>query len=74
MRLPPPSIVMIVAGSLMTPTDYRSIASLFGVETRIIAFRVEVGSAPRLHYLSGLSVMTVGELGDLPKLFTRAAS
>jgi uncharacterized protein (DUF58 family) len=72
--LPRPSIVMIVSGSLMTPTDYRSIANLFGAETRIIAFRIEVGSTPRLDYLSGLSVMTVGFLSDLPKLFKRAAS
>ena len=70
-RLPPPSVVMIVAGSRMGPTDFRAIESLFGQDARIVAFRVELGAQPRVASVAGLQIITIGELTDLPKTLRR---
>ncbi|WP_167041494.1 DUF58 domain-containing protein [Salinibacterium sp. ZJ454] len=72
-RLPAPSVVMIVAGSLMTTAEYRSIETLFGKDTSQVGFRVEAGVLPKLSSVSGLTMMTVGQLTDLPKLLRRTS-
>ncbi|GAB3411462.1 DUF58 domain-containing protein [Schumannella luteola] len=71
LRLPPPSVAMIVAGSLMPLTDFRAIERLFGLDTQTVGFRTEVGATPRLASISGLRVGTVGELADLQKIVRR---
>lgn len=71
-RLPAPSVVMIVCGSLMTTADLRSMESLFPIDTTVFGIRVAEGSAPRLSAVSGLTIMTIGELADVPKLLRRA--
>ena len=67
-RLPNPSVVIIVGGSKMTTAEFRSVQSLFGSDTNQVAFHVEVGAQPKLGAVAGLSVMTVGDLKDLPSL------
>lgn len=67
-RLPAPSIVMIVGGSLMTTTEFRSIESLFGQDTTQVAFRVEPGAQARIAAVGGLTLITVGDLADLNML------
>ncbi|MEO7122178.1 MAG: DUF58 domain-containing protein [Lacisediminihabitans sp.] len=67
-RLPSPSVVMIVGGSLTTTAEFRSIETLFGKDTSIVAFRVELGAHPKISSVSGLTMITVGELSDLPAL------
>ncbi|QEE60942.1 DUF58 domain-containing protein [Salinibacterium sp. dk2585] len=67
-RLPAPSVVMIVAGSRMTTADFRSIQSLFGSDTSQVAFRVEVGAEPKFAAVAGLTLITIGDLDDLPKI------
>lgn len=67
-RLPAPSVVMIIGGSLTTTAEFRSIETLFGKDTSIVAFRVEAGAAPKISSVSGLTMITVGKLGDLPAL------
>lgn len=71
-RLPPPSVLLVVAGSLMTTTDYRAIELLFPSDTTMIAFRVEHGAQPSLKPVSRMLVATIGELSDLPKVLRRA--
>lgn len=71
-RLPPPSVVVIVAGSGMEAPDYRAIQRLFGGETNVIALRIENGSRPRVQDVAGLSIVTIGSLGDLPRVMARA--
>jgi hypothetical protein len=71
-RLPPPSVVVIVAGSNMEAPDYRAIQRLFGGETNVIALRIEHGSRPRVQDVAGLSIVTIGALGDLPRVMARA--
>lgn len=67
-RLPAPSVVMIIGGSLTTTAEFRSIETLFGKDTSIVAFRVEAGAAPKISSVSGLTMITVGKLSDLPAL------
>ena len=67
-RLANPSVVIIVGGSRMTTTDFRSVQSLFGSDTSHVAFHVEYGAQPKLGAVAGLAVMTVGALKDLQSL------
>jgi hypothetical protein len=67
-RLPAPSVVMIIGGSLMTTAEYRSVESLFGQDTSQIAFRVELGAQPKISSVAGLTVITIGALSDLGSL------
>lgn len=67
-RLPAPSVVMVVAGSQSSMDDYRSVESLFNADTVVLAFRVEAGAKPKVSFVSGLAVLTVGALTDLPAL------
>lgn len=71
-RLPPPSVVVIVAGSAMEAPDYRAIQRLFGGETTVLALRIEHGSRPRVQDVAGLSIVTLGAIGDLPRVMARA--
>jgi len=70
-RLPAPSVVIVVAGSLLPVADIRSIETLFGADTQTIAFRVELGAASRITRIAGTVVVTVGELSELPRLVRR---
>jgi uncharacterized protein (DUF58 family) len=72
-RLPPPSVLFVVAGSAMTTGDYRQIAMLFPADTSVIAFRVEVGADATLRQVAGVKIAVIGTLRDLPKVVTRAA-
>ncbi|WP_354576589.1 DUF58 domain-containing protein [Frigoribacterium sp. UYMn621] len=72
-RLPPPSVLFIVAGSKMTASDYRQIGTLFPADTTVIAFRVELGAEATLRQVAGVKVAVVGALRDLPKVVARAA-
>jgi uncharacterized protein (DUF58 family) len=67
-RLPSPSVVMIIGGSRTTTAEFRSIETLFGKDTSIVAFRVEKGAPPKISSVSGLTMITVGELSDLSAL------
>ncbi|WP_213815755.1 DUF58 domain-containing protein [Glaciihabitans sp. dw_435] len=71
-RLPAPSVVMVVAGSLFPVSDFRSVEALFGQDTQTVGFRVEQGGTPRLSSINRLRVATIGSLDDLPRLVRRA--
>ena len=71
-RLPPPSVVDR-GGRLArfrSPTCARS-RPLFGPDTETIAFRVELGAASRITRIAGTTVVTVGDLDELPRLVRR---
>lgn len=71
-RLPDPSVVVIVAGSLMDAADYRSIQRLFSAEVNVIALRIAEGGQPRVQDVAGLQVYTIGALRDLPRIMEKA--
>lgn len=70
-RLPAPSVVIAVAGSRLPIADLRTIETLFGADTQTIAFRVELGAASRITRVGDTTVVTVGELSELPRLVRR---
>jgi uncharacterized protein (DUF58 family) len=67
-RLPNPSVVMIIGGSGMSTAEFRSVQSLFGQDTSQVAFHIDLGAPPSIGAVSGLTVVTVGSLDDLPSL------
>lgn len=73
-RLPAPSVAIIVAGSHAETSEFRSIQSLFPADTTLLAVRVDHGASPRLATVARMSVLTVGQLADLPALIQRAGS
>ncbi|MDR6907644.1 hypothetical protein J2X63_003352 [Agromyces sp. 3263] len=70
-RLPAPSVVIAVGGSLLPVAEFRSIETLFGADTVTIAFRVELGASSTITKVAGTTVVTVGDLADLPRLVRR---
>jgi uncharacterized protein (DUF58 family) len=74
MRLPPPSVVLIIAGSGMSTADHRSIQLLFPADATMIGFRIQRGASAGLGTVAGMQLATIGELGDLPKVMRRAGA
>lgn len=70
-RLPPPSVLMIVAGATWTPADFRSIQLLFPSDTTMLGFVVDLDASPTIKIVSGITIATIGELADLPKVLRR---
>jgi uncharacterized protein (DUF58 family) len=70
---PPPSVLVVVTGSAAPIAELRAIEAVVGPDTRLVGLRVELGAAPALTQLSRFSLLTIGELGDLPRLLRRLA-
>lgn len=70
-RLPPPSVVITVGGSRLPVADLRSIEALFGSDTATIGFRAELGATSRITRIGDTTVVTVGDLAELPRLVRR---
>lgn len=70
-RLPAPSVVMFVGGSGVPLADFRAAESVFGLDTQTIGFRAEFGAPSRIAKVSGLTVVTIGQIGDLPRVLRR---
>lgn len=70
-RLPAPSVVMMVTGSKVPLADFRAAESIFGLDTQTIGFRAEFGAPSRIAKVSGLTVVTIGQIGDLPRVLRR---
>lgn len=71
LRLPPPSVAMVITGSRMPDADLRAIQRLFGLDCQTVGFRADLGAEPGLGILSGLRLATVGTLTDLQRLVRR---
>lgn len=72
-RMAPPSVLVVVTGSRTPIGELRAIEAVVGSDTRLIALRVELGGQPRASQVSRFHLLTIGELGDLPKLLRRVA-
>ncbi|MBT2499661.1 DUF58 domain-containing protein [Agromyces sp. ISL-38] len=70
-RLPPPSVVIAVAGSGMPVAEFRSIETIFSADTTMVAMRVELGAASRISRISGAVIVTIGDLADLSRIMRR---
>lgn len=67
-RMPPPSVLLVVVGSLTLIGDLRAVDAMFAGDTRTVGLRMEAGAEPRLSLVGGVTVATIGALPDLPKL------
>jgi Protein of unknown function DUF58 len=70
-RLSAPSVVMVVTGSRLAMTEFRSIQTLFGVDATTVGFRADLGARAKVEAVSGLRVATVGALSELSGLVRR---
>jgi len=68
------SIAVIVTGSRVSLTRVRQAALGFPGDTAVLAVICDERAHPRMQTLAGLTVMTVGTLGDLSGLLLRGAS
>ncbi len=72
-RTPPPSVLVVVAGSATPIAELRAIEAVVGSDTRLTGLRVELGGQPRISQVSRFRLLTIGELGDLPKLVRKVS-
>lgn len=70
-RLPPPSVLIVVSGSAWSTADFRSIQLLMPSDTTMIGVVVSRGASPSIAMVSGVAILTIGELSDLPKVLRR---
>ncbi len=72
-RIPIPSVVMTVAGSGFTTSDFRGVQTLFRSETQALGLRTARDADPRIGFVGDLRMLTIGSLPDLGKLLRRAS-
>jgi uncharacterized protein (DUF58 family) len=72
--VPNASVVFFVVGSQVTPTQLRSAAASVPPGVRSLAVLVDLGSAPARANIGDLTVLTVGDLSDLPSVLRKAAA
>ena len=72
-RMAPPSVLVVVTGSRTPIGELRAIEAVVGSDTRLIGLRVELGGEPRISQVSRFHLLTIGQLGDLPKLLRRVS-
>jgi len=72
-RTAPPSVLVVVAGSATPISELRAIEAVVGPDTRLIGLRAELGGQPRISTVSRFRMLTISELGDLPKLLRRVS-
>jgi len=70
-RVPTPSVVIVVGGSLAPLAEFRAVETVFGPDTQVIAFRAEPGAASRVSRVADSTVVTVGSLDELSRLVRR---
>jgi len=70
-RLPPPSVLIVTAGSAWSAADFRAIQLLMPSDTTMIGIIVQRGATPALGIVSGVTIATIGVLSDLPKVLRR---
>lgn len=73
-RLPPPSVLIVVAGSTWSTVDFRSIQLLMPSDTTMLGVVVSRGASPAIAMVSGVAILTIGVLSDLPKVLRRVQS
>jgi uncharacterized protein (DUF58 family) len=72
--LPAPAVLVFVTGSQTPIAELRALETVFPAGTELIAIRADRGADARLQRISRMRVLTVGELGDLPKLLRGATA
>lgn len=68
---PGASIAAIVVGSQTTPTQLRAASVRLPVEVKVVALRCELGAELSRRAIADLTVLTIGDLDDLPTAMRR---
>lgn len=71
-KLPSPSVVILVVGSLANAHDIRAVSTLYGPDTEMVAVQVNIGADSHLSKVGKVVIATVGRLADLPAILDRA--
>lgn len=71
---PNASLVSLITGSSADRTTLRRAAGVYDPDVRILAVRIELGAALSVQTTTNTSVVTLGELDDLPRAVRRAAA
>lgn len=61
------SVVVLLFGAAVTPAQMRQATVRLPLEVRVIAIQCVLGAALQRRSIAHLTVLTVGDLGDLPK-------
>lgn len=67
------SIAFLVTGSVMDVARFRSCAVKLPGNVAAVVIRVVPGAEPRVNTMTGVTVLTIGALGDLKHLIARGA-
>ncbi|ALE05215.1 hypothetical protein AL755_06540 [Arthrobacter sp. ERGS1:01] len=70
--VPNASVVFLVVGSKVTPAQLRSAAAAVPPGVRAFAIRCHAGAEPARAGIADLTVLTLGDLADLPVLLRKA--
>ena len=65
------SVVALVVGSAVSPTELRAASARLPQDVRVMAIQCVPGSKVSRHRIAELVVLTIGELGDLPLALRR---
>ncbi len=65
-RMPAPSVLVAVGGSTTDVAEFRALQTLYGADTQQLGVRADLSEQSRLGILGGTTMLTVGELDDLP--------
>jgi uncharacterized protein (DUF58 family) len=68
------SVAFLVCGSTPTPTQLRAASAFFPIDVEVVAIVCDPEVVPGLRRVAGLSVLTIGYLGDLQKSLARSAA
>lgn len=60
------SVIAVVSGRHVTEQDLRRACTIFDLDARVVAIRVEAGTELATRTIDNVTVMTIGQLVDLP--------
>ena len=72
--VPNASVVFLIVGSNVTPTQLRSASAAVPLGVRTLAVRLQSGAAPARATIGDLTVLTLGDLSDLAIVLSKAAA
>ncbi|MFX4272009.1 DUF58 domain-containing protein [Propionibacteriaceae bacterium Y1685] len=70
---PNASVVSMVTGAVQTPHQIRLATSLYGMDVKVLAVRVNLGAEMTVQTTNNVSVVTLGDLEELPRAVRRAS-
>ncbi|MVA75274.1 DUF58 domain-containing protein [Auraticoccus sp. F435] len=71
--VPGASVAVVVTGSQPAPADLRRACTLFDLDVRVLAVRIQLGAETSTQTLSNVTVLTLGSLDALPPAVRRAS-